>query len=249
MRRVLWSELIKFRTTRTWIWLIAGIVVFVVLSIISSLVIAGHSGEPRLDTAAGTRNLLSGIGSGLVLVLVLGVLGVTSEYRYNTITATFLAFPQRSRVIAAKLVVYSLVGLSVAVIAAIVGLAIALPGARIKDMPLPKVGLVVQVVGGVLLAHALYGMLGVAVGVLVRNQVAAILGALAWVFIAEGLLVSLLPAVGRWLPGGAASALQGAYNPGGHLLPAWAAVLVLLGYAVALAALSTRCATRDVISD
>ena len=50
-----------------------------------------------------------------------------------------------------------------------------------------------------------YGPIGVGVGALIRNQIAAVVAALAWTFIVEQLLVALFPDIGKWTPGGAAT--------------------------------------------
>jgi ABC-2 type transport system permease protein len=108
-------------------------------------------------------------------------------------------------------------------------------------------GDVALVLLGVLVGAPLYGVLGVGVGALVRNQVAAIVGALAWILVVENLVIALLPDVGRWLPGGAAAALAQLATPEGELLPAWAGGLVFLAYGVVFAVLGTRFVVdRDV---
>ena len=90
----------------------------------------------------------------------------------------------------------------------------------------------------------LYGVLGVALGALVRSQTAAVALSLGWVLVLEGLFVGFLPALGRWLPGGAAAALSSTTVQAGDLLPMWAAALVLAAYAVAFAAAGARTVVR-----
>ncbi len=63
--------------------------------------------------------------------------------------------------------------------------------------------------GGTLAATALWGAIGVALGTIVRNQVGAIIGLLAWGFVAENLLFALVPDVGRLGPVHAQDALIG----------------------------------------
>jgi ABC-2 type transport system permease protein len=61
---------------------------------------------------------------------------------------------------------------------------------------------------GATVAGACYGLLGVALGALTRNTIAAVLGGLAWVQIVEvGLLQHFVPALAKWLPTGAAVAI------------------------------------------
>ena len=54
---------------------------------------------------------------------------------------------------------------------------------------------------------AVFGLIGVGVGALVRNQITAIVGVLVWMLAVEQLLTSSYPAVGRWMPEGAAVGL------------------------------------------
>ncbi len=99
---------------------------------------------------------------------------------------------------------------------------------------------------------AAYGVIGVAIGALVRNQIAAVVGVLVWMLALEQIVIPAFPTVGRWMPGGGATnallQLGPAISADGKLLSASAGGLVLAGYttmAVTLAlALSPR---RDVL--
>ena len=71
---------------------------------------------------------------------------------------------------------------------------------------------------GTLAGVALWGALGVGLGLIVRNQVGAIIGLLAWGFVAENLLFAFVPSVGRFGPVHAQNALMGLTTE--HLLPA-----------------------------
>jgi len=81
-------------------------------------------------------------------------------------------------------------------------------------------------------------VLGVGVGVAVQHQVAAIVGTLMWLLVAEGLLGGFLPEVSKYLPAHAADALMGATGGdpvllapaiGGLLLAGWAALSAGVG--------------------
>ena len=108
-----------------------------------------------------------------------------------------------------------------------------------------------QMVAAGFVVMAAYGVIGVAVGALVRNQIAAVVGVLVWMNVVEQIVVNSFPAVGRWMPGGATDALLQlghTINLDGKLLSASVAGLVLVGYtaaAVALALLVTP--RRDVL--
>jgi hypothetical protein len=98
------------------------------------------------------------------------------------------------------------------------------------------------VLAAVVLVMALAGPIGVAVGALVRNQIAAVVGALVWLLVAEQLLVALLPGIGRWTPGGATAGLLQLGREAtthGDLLPPWAGGLVLMAYATVIGLLAS----------
>ena len=102
-----------------------------------------------------------------------------------------------------------------------------------------------HLVGEVQSAAALSGLLGVGVAALVRNQVAAVTGALLWFLMVEGVMPAVLraPTLPKWLPGGATAALTYPF-PSDQFLPMWAGGLLLAGYALVLAAIGSRVTVR-----
>ncbi|HEX6597018.1 MAG TPA: ABC transporter permease [Acidimicrobiales bacterium] len=245
MRQLIRAELLKLRSTRGAFWILIGLPVAVVLPILISIDSAGReSGNFPLETVEGVRNVLSAASAGGMLVLILGIMAMTGEYRHRTVSETFLLTPARGKVVAAKLATYAIVGFAVAMAAGALTLAIALPWLAQQDAHVRLLEDVGMVMAGATAATVLYGTLGVAVGALVRNQAAALVVALLWTMLFEGLLVGLVPALGRWLPGGAASALSLATIRAGDLLPMWAAALVLAAYAAGLAMLANRLVVR-----
>jgi len=71
--------------------------------------------------------------------------------------------------------------------------------------------------------------------------------ALAWIFVAEQLLVALLPDVGRWTPGGASGAvlkLGELATTRGQLLTVWGGALLLMVYAVVLSLIDSCASVR-----
>lgn len=246
MRNLLRAELLKLRTIRVTYGLLAGGAAMAALSVVAVILTAGREeGGPPLHTAEGMRNVFANGGSISVLTLVLGILVVTGELRHGTITQTFLITPSRSRVIAAKVVAMALVGLVFGAVASLVVLAIGLPWLAAEDAsaPLLSADVLLPLTAG-LVSSALFGVIGVGVGALIRNQVAAVVTALVWQFVLESALVGLLPAVGKWLPQGAARALSQETLAEGSLLPAWAGGLVLLAYGVTFAAVGARLLVR-----
>jgi ABC-2 type transport system permease protein len=232
--RLIRAELLKARTTRTVYGLAVGVLAGVALAVVSSIIQLTHDGG--LDTSRGVRNILTSAGWGVVLMLVFGIMTIAGEFRHKTIITTLLITPSRPRVVAVKLAAVTVVGAVFGLLAATTTLAITVPwllarhveGALIRNEA-PLVFL------GVLLATMLYGIIGVAVGSLIRNQTLAIVIALVWLLLVENLVVGIAPAVGKWLPAGAASGLMRNIPDKGHFLAMPAGGGLLAAYATALA--------------
>jgi ABC-2 type transport system permease protein len=240
------AEFRKIGSTRMWWGLLLGLVFMVALQVVASVFAAGQSGAPSLEDPGAVRNVFTSIAAAAVFPLVLGIIGMAGEYRHMTVTSTFLVTPRRWRVIAAKLVAYLVAGLGYALVGTVVGVPLALWLLDLRDASASAVDLGPLVLG-IVVTLTLYAVIGVGVGALVPNQVAALLGALLWVFIVESLLVAFLPEIGSWTPGGAANAMLGTTAVRGELLPPWAGGLLFLGYGLVLAAAGARAtARRDI---
>jgi hypothetical protein len=219
-----------------------------VLGVLATVLTAGIEGSPlQRDDPDVLAVAVSSAAGANVVVLVLGILVLTQEFRFGTATPSFLVTPRRWRVLAAKLVAASLAGLAFAVVSLVFALAVSWLTITIRGDALVFDRTVVEVMLGVGLVLALYGPIGVAVGALVRNQIAAVVAALAWTFVVEQLVVALWPEVGRWMPGGAASAvlqLGEVATTRGDLLPVWGGALLLVAYAVVLSVVAATVTLR-----
>ncbi len=221
---------------------------FGALTVVANVTSAGQQGNPPLSA----DDLPAVVGAPATMLagaaLLLGILGMAGEFRHHTITQTFLTTPDRGRVVAAKLAAYMLAGIAVAVLTLAVTMAVALPWLSAKGLAVSVLdGDLGRALAGTLLAAGLCGLLGVGVGALVRNQVAALVGVLVWVVVVEGLLLNLLnaPSLGKWLPSAVAAALT---NPGGDHLSRWAAALLFAAYGFAFALAGTRFVVRRDIT-
>ncbi len=232
------AELLKIRSTRTTIGLVLGMVALILLfSLLSGLL----TKAPNLTSTEDQRGLL-GVGSlAGVFSALAGIMLVTSEYRYGTIRPTFLFTPRRSRVLAAKLAAGLLAGLVFGILGEGLGYGIgyaALSGRGIH-VALDG-GETTLLLVGTFVGAALWGAIGVALGAILRSQVGAIIGLLAWGFVAENLLFAFVPSVGRFTPVHAQDALMGLTTrhllhaaAGGATLIVWTAALALAGIALA----------------
>jgi ABC-2 type transport system permease protein len=175
-----------------------------------------------------------------------GIMLVTSEYRYGTIKPTFLFTPRRSRVVVAKVGAGLLAELAFGIVGTALGFGIgyACLAGRGIDYALNDRQTALLVVGTIV-GTAIWGGIGVGLGAILRSQVAAIVGVLAWAFVAENLLFAFLPGIGRFGPTHAEDALIGVATE--HLLRATPGALVLVAWAAALSLLGiTLVARRDV---
>jgi ABC-2 type transport system permease protein len=250
MNRLVHAELLKLRTTRMLYLNALAALAFVPISVATSILTAGNAGAgAALNTSEGLRNVMAAASSGSIIALVIGILVMSGEFRHSTATSTFLISPRRAPVLRAKLMASALLGAVLAIGASGLTLAVALPWLAVRNIEVDVFSRDIWIVllGGIA-ATSLYALVGVGVGALVRNQTAAVVLALVWVLVVEGLLVSFVPAIGKWLPGGAAAALSAAATAKGELLPIWGAALLFTGYGVAFAALATRALIRHDIN-
>ncbi|MGD9751936.1 MAG: ABC transporter permease [Acidimicrobiia bacterium] len=265
MVRLVRAELLKIRTTRAWWALLIGVALatagFVALQGVIALLGPETTGAPTgdvQDPATVRAIYVAGIGTAYLFALALGVLSSSGEFRHHTITATLLAAPDRVRVVVAKAVAVAGYGLLYGAAAVVVGIAVGVPfvlggggAARLTSDGVPR-SLVLAV-----LAVALWGLVGLGVGTLIRNQVVALVVTIGVAWIAEPLLAVGLNAldvgaVARFLPSQATAALASpAATANGltiSLLPWWAGALVLLGYALAAGALGAVTTLRRDIA-
>jgi ABC-2 type transport system permease protein len=243
MKTLVSIELYKLRTTpAAWISL-AITVVLGVASVASNALVPNPAG-PAFGSTDHVNHALSISALTSMVMLAIGVLIIGGEYRHRTIMQTFLGEPRRARVLAAKAV--TALGLGAVLGAATFGIAYAealvIYGARgVHSLPVD----VAQLWLGATAATALYGLVGVALGALTRNTVAAVIGAIAWVMVIElGILASVLPDVARWLPGGAAVALTSVGSTAQSLLSPITAALVLAGWALLISGIAARFSLR-----
>jgi ABC-2 type transport system permease protein len=237
------AEWLKLRTTHL---LYGTIPAAIALSFaaVAGVVLAADSAA-ELESKEGIRDVFSVTGTGAILVLVIGIIISAGEYRHGTAADTFLTTPRRHRVVVAKLTIGAGVGLAAGAITSLACLGIASLLYTLEGATLPFDDVEVwATLAGALAYTTLFAILGVALGVLVRNQVAAIAGALAWLAVIEHTLVNLVPDLGRWLPAAAGQAIV--RTPLDDLLSPLAATAVLTAYGAAIALAGIRvAATRD----
>ncbi|MQY16946.1 ABC transporter permease subunit [Nocardia macrotermitis] len=254
--RVLRSEWTKLWSLRsTWITLVLGLVFLVGFGVIAAVQYKSkvHSGQ-TLDTQWVGSTVLSlslfGINFAELAMGVLGVLVVAGEYSTGMIRSTLAAVPRRLPVLWSKAAVFGVVALVVGTVGAFATYLIdhAILAGTPAAQSITDAG-VLRSLFGAGLYLALVGVIGAALGVLMRSvagSVAVLIGALLLI----PSLVSLLPHswqdhVSQYLPSNAGQAMFALHHDASALSPT-AGLLVFVGWTVlALGGAAYRLARTD----
>jgi ABC-2 type transport system permease protein len=244
MKQSLKAELTKLFTTRGTLGLLAGEVAVVLLTTLSTVASA------KSDMLVGPLHeqvffLLVSINVG-IFSLIIGMKSITDEFRYSTIVHAFLSDPSRRRTLVAKAASAALTAGAFATISAGVMVAASISLASMKGGSLSLSGSDLGAIGGFVLANALWAVVGLGVGSVVRSQVPAIVGGIVWVLVIENLGSGFLGDAGAYMPGQAAYGLARALDTD-SALDVMTAGLVFGLYAVVFFALGlTSIRRRDV---
>jgi ABC-2 type transport system permease protein len=265
------SEVTKQFSTSMW-WVLAIVLVLYVAPTVAALgfVMVGVAEGILPGEASGMQGVPANLPElfysfasslGYAFALLVGTLMVTSEFRHSTLTPTFLATPKRGTALVAKLVVGVYIGLIYALIALAssvgpaVGVFIGFGYPTGLDDPE-----ILQMLGRIVLSLVLWTLMGIGVGALLRNQVAAVVSVIVFTMFLEPVmrmaagLMEGLDQVAAFLPGAASDALVGAsfYElasaPGGFTLEWWAGGCVLAGYTLVFVVLGYLFSWRRDVS-
>lgn len=255
--RLVYGELLKIRTApRTSLGLVLGLLLLIGVGSAST----AHDADSSLPfgNEVGLFDVIRILAIVPVFTLILGILVVTWEYRHGTITQTFLTTPRRERVVAAKDVVSLLAGAALALVALVLALIVAS-----FWIPLDFERAHWELIGRIVFAAAVWGVLGAGLGALMQSQVGAIVTAFVWFLVAEPLLGHTIDAltdvrVGDYFPGNVIDRLvntdasveigsEGIVAGPDYAFGLWAAGFLAVGYAALFAALGLVSALkRDV---
>jgi ABC-2 type transport system permease protein len=238
------TERIKLFTTRSpwWCMLLA-----LVLTIGFAGLIAANIGDRTfsLPEAEG------GYQFGLVVMMVMAALAVTTEYRFGTIRTSFQAVPNRVALLLAKTGV-------VAVLAAVVGEITAFASWGLAKAIHPSDALALsgeqawRNVAGLGLVYLITAVIAVAVGILIRQTAGAVAILLIYTLLVEN-LVTLIPKIGddiqKWMPFNTANHFLsgGVRGPGGIVdapLSPWLSLLYFAGIGAVLLIVALATANR-----
>lgn len=227
------GEMIKVRTTRTAIGFALATLLLVLAQVLISIL------AEDLVSENDKRSAIAVGSTAAVTLLVFGIVGATGEFRHRTVAPAVLIAPDRFRLAVARTAAYAftglLVGIAVIVVALVIGLLL------MGGEPGPDLGgseYTTVIVGG-LGAATLSAAIGVGVGLLVRNQVAGVVGALVWLFVLEPLVSLISDDAVDYTVGSASGSAGGAstedalsWTAGLGVLALWAVLFVVAGLLV-----------------
>lgn len=235
MIRLVRAEFLKLWTTQVWFWLLLATIAAGGL-----LAVAAIAPNDGIRTEEDVPDLFASFGfsPGYILVFVLGVLAVTTEFRYQTITPTVLQTPNRWAIVTAKMITYAIVGALYALFALAAEGAVGIPWLNAKDVSVHfgdgEVQHSIIATFGII---ALYGIIGLGVGALVRNQIVAVVVGIIFLLALENILLAIPKVKYAWAytPEGAKAAVLFTHGDDTvnnvHLLATWTGVVVMLLWA------------------
>lgn len=248
---ILRSELCKLRSVRSTFWTLLAAVAFNVgLAALLAVFLPGQLSPDDRTTLDTTRVSLGGIHLSQVAFGVLGVLVITSEYGTGMIRATLSAVPQRRLLLAAKLIVFAGVALSIGTLSSFAAYFVfqAFVAEASLRTSIGDPGVLRALIGGGLFLTTL-GLMGLGLGAITRSSAGAIAALFSLLFVPP-VLLELLPSswrttLGPYIPMEAGSQIY-AVTPahGGEALAPWAGFGVFCAYAVVALAVGFTLITR-----
>ena len=163
-----------------------------------------------------------------ILLLVMGIRAVTEEFRHGTMRPTLLAAPTRQKLVVAKAIAVAGAGAIFAFVTVATLLVSMDLMANMNDITVAPLGDSWRTLVGALSVGVTWPTLGLGMGLLIRSQVAAIVGGVVWLMGLEQMIGGRLEDLGDFLPGEAG--LAAAIAPSSTAL--WIGSLALLRWAV-----------------
>jgi ABC-2 type transport system permease protein len=264
--RAVRSELLKFFTTRLWWGMAIGIFVsgaafallFGILLTSDLADTTGPGGIPTGDSLQVANSVYTaGLSVGYLLMLTIGVIQIGAEYRHSTITSTFLAVPRRTAAMLAKVVALSLIGTGYGVVSLLGSVSVGALTLNLSGSDAFPSSEVLRTIALSLLVLALWALIGLGVGILIPNQVAALLIGVGVAWIVEPLVGLAVKAwdfghehIAPYLPTEATNAIVNAVqsSPDDVRLSWWAAAITLALWAAVLAGIGILLTVRRDVS-
>jgi len=247
-----WRKLIYVRAH--WGLLIAAILVALLGTAVTPVILDSNAEAfgLGLDQPDAIDAVYANAISSYFFAIIIGIMLMSGEFRHGTSVATFLTAPKRGTVLANKLAIAAIGGALVMVIATASGILGGWVALQFFDnVAEPSSGVFLNTMIAAVVSGAILGIVGVALGTLVRNQMLAITGSLIYLFVIDPILLTLAPEAGKWLPSGLITAMLALDVQAPELgfdttnyLPALTATIVLLGYGLVFGAIAIATSLR-----
>jgi hypothetical protein len=264
--RAVRSELLKFFTTRLWWGMAIGIflagaafsLLFAILFTSDSATTSGPGGIPTGDPVQVANSVYTaGLSVGYLLMLTIGVIQIGSEYRHSTITSTFLTTPRRGSAMLAKVVALLVIGTGYGLVSLVGSVSVGALTLDLRGEDAFPSAEVLRTLALSLLVLGLWALIGLGVGILIPNQVAALLIGVGVAWIVEPLAGLAIKAwdfgrehVAPYLPSEATNAIVNAVqsSPDDVRLSWWAAAITLAVWAAVLSGIGIALTVRRDVS-
>lgn len=190
LARIIGVELRKMFDTRAGFWLMASLVISSVLAIAAVIAFAS-------DESLTFANFSTAIGAPMTVILpMIGILAVTSEWSQRSGLTTFTLIPHRGRVLGAKFIAALIVGIVAMLIALVVGTLGTLLASVITGLD-PVWNVTVTEFSLIVLGSVLGMLFGFMLGVVIRNSAGAIVAYFVYTLVLPPLL-GLLAVSQQW---------------------------------------------------
>ena len=190
LTRVVGVELRKMFDTRSGFWLMASIAITATLATIAVIIFAP-------DSEVTYESFASAVGFPMAVILpMIAVLSVTSEYSQRSGLTTFTLVPHRGRVIGAKAIATLTVAVASMILAMAIGVLGNLVGPAIAGVDATWDASVTELLY-IVLGNVLGMLVGFMLGVLIRNSAGAIVGYFVFSLVLPG-LSELLASNASW---------------------------------------------------
>ncbi|MBT0567040.1 ABC transporter permease [Williamsia sp. CHRR-6] len=201
MTHALNAERIKLLSTRSPYWCVALVIVFGLLFSLLISLTSNANGNSSDGTIVSAGDLSGGVTNfGIIVLMIMAVLAITSEFRFGTIRTTFQAVPRREVVMGAKATVYGGLGFVVTLILGVLTIVVGklLSGDAGSAIDLTG-STATRLYWGIPVYALLCVMIGLGVGALIRQTAGAIVALMLWSLVVESLL-SAIPKVRESAP-------------------------------------------------
>ena len=193
--RIMRVELRKMFDTRSGFWLMASVVLLSLVATVATLVFVDSEDLTYEDFA-------SAVGFPMTVILpIIAILAVSSEWSQRTALTTFTLVPHRGRVLAAKALVTVAIGVVSMLVAGAVGAVGNVVGSAIAGVD-PAWNISVREFAQIVLANEIGMLMGLMLGIVVRSSPGAIVAYFVYSLVLPGASGALASVQSWWAENG-----------------------------------------------